>query len=396
MSSLQRKIDCTTEAEKKKGGTMRALILSVTAGQGHNMCAKALEEAFALRDVESQTLDTLAYISRFTGNVVDKGYLSIGKNIPKVWGAIYNNAVKISERKSGMRNYEITAMKLFSAKLLEFLHTYKPQMIVCTHVFASQIVTAFKQKNELTIPVYGINTDFTLHPFWEEVDMDYLVLACDKMYYSVVERGIPTEKLLPFGIPVRQCFNRVISAQEGRKEIGYDEKLTISIMGGSMGFGHLFDDVIKLDQLALDFQIVVVCGNNKGLYDQLTQYQEQGQFQKTVHIYGFTDQMDAIMRASDVICTKPGGLSTSEALSLCRPIVLLDPIPGLEENNAWFLANNGVAVHTGKSYPLPEAVYNLFCDTRRIADIIRVQKETFPRNSANNFVDFVINRELKL
>lgn len=371
---------------------MKALILSVTAGQGHNMCAKAVEEALQERGVECCVLDTLKYINKPTGEIVDKGYLAMGKTMPKVWGAVYNSAVKLSEKKKGP-SIELTALRAAAGRLSDFLDEFKPDMIICTHVFASQIITALRQKKTIDVPLYGINTDFTLHPFFEEVDLDYLVVACDKMYYSVIERGMLPEKLLPFGIPVRQKFNRRITPQQGREEIGFEEKTTLCIMGGSMGFGHLYNDVLALDQLPSDFQMVVICGNNHQLYDQLIKEQKNGKFNKKIHIYSFTDQVDTIMRASDAICTKPGGLSTSETLACGRPLILLEPIPGLEEYNAWFLVNNGVAVHTGKCYELPEAVYNLFCDPRRMQDILSAQECFFPKDSANHLADFIMDNQ---
>lgn len=371
---------------------MRALLLSVTAGQGHNMCAKAMEEALEARGVKCQTLDTVKFINQPTGNLVDKGYLTMGKKIPKIWGAVYTSAIKFSEKGHGI-NPESSALRMVSQKLLDYIQAFQPDVIICTHVFASQMITALRAKEHIDVPVIGINTDFSLHPFWEDVDQNYLVLGCDKMYYSVVQRGINREQILPYGIPVRQRFNRRISPQQGRREMGWDEdKKTLCIMGGSMGFGNMHQDVLELDALPLDFQLVVICGSNLALYNQLMDDREYGRLSKTTHLYAFTDEVDAIMRASDAVCTKPGGLSTSETLATGRPLVLLDPIPGLEEFNAWFLVNHGVAVRTGKQYPLNEAIFNLFCDDRRMEEILRAQELFFPKDSAATLTDFIMER----
>ena len=372
---------------------MRALLLSVTAGQGHNMCAKAMEEALSARGVECTTLDTVKFINPPTGKLVDKGYLTMGKKVPKIWGAVYNSAVKFSEKGYGI-SPDSSALRMICHKLLEYIQVFQPDMIICTHVFASQMVTALRASSDIDIPVIGINTDFSLHPFWEDVDQNYLVLGCDKMYYSVVQRGIEQEKILPYGIPVRQRFNRRILPQQGRKEIGWEEKQTLCIMGGSMGFGNMHQDVLALDALPLDFQMVVICGSNLELYNQLVADRDYGRLSKTTYLYAFTDRVDDIMRASDAVCTKPGGLSTSETLAVGRPLVLLDPIPGLEEFNAWFLVNHGVAIRTGKQYPLNEAIFNLFHDERRMEEILRAQTLFFPNDSANTLANFIMDRFL--
>lgn len=370
---------------------MKVLLLSVTAGQGHNMCARAMQEAFDKRGVESEILDTVKYINQLTGNIVDKGYLTLGKRTPKLWGAIYDSAVKASVK----RGPKVSTSSLYTAvsqKLADHINIYRPNVIINTHVFPSMMLTALKGKGMIDVPVIGINTDYTLHPFWEDVIQDYIVLACDKMYYAVRQRGIPKEQILPWGIPVRQQFLKGMSRQQARQKLGLPEKLTLCLMGGSMGFGDLREDVFALDALDLDFQVQVVCGGNESLYGELTKLKNEGKFKKNILIYGFSNNMDEIMSASDAVCTKPGGLSTSETLAINRPLILLKPIPGLEEINAWFLVNHGVAVRTGKSYSLDEAVYNLFSDSERIEDILHAQQKFNPGNAADRLADFVMER----
>lgn len=364
---------------------MKVLFLSVTAGQGHNSCAKSAMSALAERGVDCEMLDTIKYINEMTGNVVDKGYVTMGKHIPKVWGTVYNTALKTSLKGSiaKMRPY-------ISHKLRDYIHAYKPDAIVCTHIFASQLITNIRKKNMIQdVPVIGINTDFSLHPFWEDVVQDYIVLACDKMHYGVIKRGIAREKILPFGIPVHKKFDIDITKQEARAQLGLEDKQTLLVMSGSMGFGNMAEDVLALDVLPLDFQMLVVCGSNEKLRSELTARIDNGAMQKKIHVFGFIDNVHLMMYASDVICTKPGGLSVSETLAVGRPLILLEPIPGLEDYNAWFLANCGVAVHTGKYYPLSEAVMNLMSDHDSMHIMLRAQKEISPRHAADKLADFL-------
>ncbi len=366
---------------------LHVLLLSVTAGQGHNSCARSLAVALEARGVACQTVDTIKYINSLTGTAVDKGYLTMGKYTPKFWGTIYNQALQLSmSGKPAQINLPLPQ------RFVKLIAKANPDAIVCTHFFASLLLTKMRRKRLISMPVFGINTDFTLHPFWEDVDQDYLVLACDQMHYSVQKRGIPPEKTLPFGIPVNANFGMNIDKHEARKMLGLQDKNTMLLMGGSMGFGDLTKQVDELDALPHDFQIVVICGSNKQLYAELKQRADEGKFHKTVLPYQYVDNVHVFMYASDIVCTKPGGLSTSEAMSVGRPIVMLDPIPGLEEINAAFLVNSGAAVQTGKHYPLSEAVYNLMRSPERCEAMIRAQLAVNPPSAADNLADFVIRQ----
>lgn len=366
---------------------MRALLLTVTAGQGHNVCATAMQEALEEKGVECVLLDTMKYINEFAGSLVDKSYATMSKLTPAVWGRIYNSAVTQSKRGT-----QLVFPNMFSQKLYDYIDAYRPDVIVCTHFAASLMISALRKRNKCEALVIGINTDFTLHPFWEDVSQDYIVLACEQMDYMAQKRGIDRRTILPWGIPVRQKFKQPKDKQEMRKKLGLADKQTLCVMSGSMGFGEVQQDVEELDNMDVDFQMIVVCGSNKKLHVNLSQGIQNGLFRKNVLLYGYADNVEEIMAASDVVCTKPGGLSTSETLSIGRPLVLLNPIPGVEELNAWFLVNNNLALHTGKSYSLCEAVYHLIDDSFRKQSMLEAQARVCPKEAANRLSDFIVDQ----
>lgn len=367
---------------------MRALVLSVTAGQGHNSCAKSIIASLEYRGVKCRMLDTVKYINYFAGETVDKGYLTLGKYVPKAWGGLYNQALKSSVSGGVMAKIIKTPMLLGRLKSLIF--EFDPDVVISTHVFPALMMTHLRQEGLAPMPLIGINTDFTLHPFWEEVKQDRLVLACDKMHYMVHKRGIPDNQVMPIGIPVHRKFAEEQTAARALEKLGLPNKTTVSIMSGSMGFGNVMESVQELDAMPVDYQMIVICGNNLKLYNALIEAVDAGEYQKDIYVYKFVGNVEDIMAASNIICTKPGGLSLSEALTVRRPIVMLEPIPGLEEYNAAFMVNCGAAVQTGKYYTLSEAVYNLLQSPERIQSMLSIQDEMIPKLASEKLASYLV------
>lgn len=369
---------------------MNVLVLTVTAGQGHNTCAKAVVAALEKQGVHCQLIDTVKYLNEMTGDAFNKAYLNMSKYVPQMWGSLYRGALKSSRSITEHASPGIVPM--VPKKFRNLINHSAPDAIVCTHFVASLLLTRLRSEGSVRMPVVGINTDFSLHPFWEGVDQDYLVLATDSMDYRVLERGIPAEKILPIGIPVHDKFRGLPSRKECRAALNLADKPTLLVMSGSMGFGSLIDHVDELDSLPFDFQMAVICGNNLALRERLYDKIEAGAYSKYVRPLGFIDNVEMYMGAADIICTKPGGLSVSETFCVARPMVLLDPIPGLEELNAAFLVNNGLAVQTGKNYLLQEAVYNLFTNPRRMEAIEREQLYYSPCDAAHKLAKFLMEK----
>ena len=186
-------------------------------------------------------------------------------------------------------------------------------------------------------------TDYTCIPFWEETDCDYYVIPHEDLIDEFAKRGVPREKLLPWGIPVRQNFMKEWDKREARKICHIpQESKSYLVMGGSMGFGKLAIFAAELSlRLKSGEHMVIICGNNKRIYTVL---QKQFQNNPRVHILGYTNRVADYMDACDVIFTKPGGLTSTEALVKRIPIVHTAPIPGCETANRNFFVKRHLSV----------------------------------------------------
>jgi processive 1,2-diacylglycerol beta-glucosyltransferase len=215
------------------------------------------------------------------------------------------------------------------------------------------------------------------------------VTPSELLDFQMSRKGLDVAKILPFGIPIRPQFSRKTDAEEARRALGLDIDIpTILLISGSMGYGGIDVSTEKLDGLALDMQTIVVCGNNKEMYRKL----KRKKFKKRFDIYGYVDHVDLMMDAADGIITKPGGITSSEALSKGLPMIMVNPIPGHETRNAEFMLNNGIALYATNSFPLEEAVFSLFKHPGRLEDL-RATIALYAKNDASRTLcEFLIQR----
>ncbi len=337
---------------------MKGLIFSITAGQGHNQTAKVLSDYFNSIGESCSYMDIFEYINPLLSESVSKIYLTSTKNLPKIYGRIY----RLCEKRQGEEVHGLPKIttSVLGRKLIKMLQEEKPDFIICTHVFAAILLTALKEQLDKDIKTIGIVTDFTIHPYWEDTDLDYYITASELLTNAGVKKGIPAEKFKAFGIPIDLKFADKLTREEALQKLGLPDKKTLLVMSGSMGFGDMEKEIIALDKLDVDFQIVTICGNNKRLKKSL----EELVTNKSVFVYGYVDNVDVFMDAADCIITKPGGLTTSEALAKGLPMIMSNPVPGQEDRNVEFLLNSGAAIKVSSTYPIDDAVIQMLSGER--------------------------------
>ena len=342
---------------------MKVLILSVTAGGGHNSTAKALKNALEKKGAEVSILDMYGAISLPIKWIIAKGYLISAKKLRGLYSFFY----RVAEKRRA-NSYKIStsriANRMMSKNIRKYIEDYDPDVIIFTHVFCGGILDVIKQRHGLKAKTVGIVTDFVMHPYWEEtLRLDYIVTANELMLPSAVHKGFRKEQILPFGIPIQEKFSHSVSKEEARISLGLDkEKRTILLMSGSMGYSNIAKTVRAIDALDMDLQIICVCGSNEKAKEQIDNLHLKSKLLN----YGFVNNVDVLMDAADCIITKPGGLTTSESLAKRLPMIICNPIPGQEDRNSEFLQNNGVAMKVSDTYSLAYAVFQLFYNPRKI------------------------------
>lgn len=374
---------------------MKVLILTITAGQGHNSTAKAIASRLEEMGAECKVLDTLYYVNRVLGDTVSKGYL-LGIKAESAYRKAYRTLENrnANSYKPSMARLSNLAVK---RKLRKFTDNYDPDVIVITHIFTGISIDMMKQLRQTRARTVGILTDFTFHPYWEEVlRFDYVVTANELLNYRAEQKGFRQDQILPFGIPIDSKYEREYTREEAAAIIGIDPSVrTLLLMGGSMGHGHLDEMVRELDNYPGDMQILCVCGSNKAGFERVEAIKNShtNKLKKKLVNFGFTDKVEILMSASDCIISKPGGLSTSEALAKRLPMIIVDPIPGVEDRNTEFLLNCGAAIAVTETAPLAEALYLMFGFPER-RELIKRSIELLRRpDSTTRLCRFIMDME---
>ncbi|MBQ8275009.1 MAG: galactosyldiacylglycerol synthase [Clostridia bacterium] len=367
---------------------MRILIMSVTAGEGHNSTAKAMRAYFDTKGVECDILDTYGYVSPALSQSINKAYLWASSHAKRAYSLGYSLAEK---RRSPITEFSPSQLvnMPFALEIRDYIALNRPDAIIFTHPFAGLILDDLKKKGFLAMPTVGILTDFTFHPYWEDCTAnDFVVMPARALRHQAYRKGFSDGQLRDFGIPIHPQFALSAPKGEARKALGLDsEKKTVLLMGGSMGYGNMGTIIAQLDAaLGETLQIIAVCGNNAKARADL----ERMETRCRLLPLGFVDYVDRLMDAADCIVTKPGGLTTSEALAKRLPMVIVNPIPGQEARNTQFLLNSGAAVATYDMCSADELVIRLMEEPRRLEAMRLSMEELGHPESTKNVCEFVI------
>ena len=347
------------------------LILSITAGQGHNATARAVQDAMEMiPGCEAVVLDTFKYVDNNINRTIDKGYTLGVRFSPKTWGQLYEIAYDhtLSERRLSVSRM---LRGILANKLVTFIQKYQPDVIICTHCFPALLMANLRQKGKINAKLMGVLTDFTLHPYWQDIDMEAFVIADARLMYGIAKKGIDPAIMYPLGIPIQPKFSITTPKTEARKQLDIPDRPTVLLMSGSFGFGEITQHIRALDALPLPFQIISISGSNTRLKKRVDDMETA----KTVFRHGFVNNVDVMMDAADCIVTKPGGITTSEALAKHLPLVMVNPIPGQEARNAAFLTNCGVGMEVRDSFPVDEAVHALLSHPAQAQAMRMMQKD---------------------
>jgi len=360
--------------------SLRVAIFSTDTGQGHNCASKAVQEVLIRQGVDAQILNVLN-AGKQKSKTISRLYDGLVNRVPALFGALYALAERISSPTRHSPIYYLNA--LYAASLGEAIAKLDPQVIVCPHMFSAHAVTRLIDKYGLKIPTVGIITDYSCSPFWEESRLDAYVVASPEVAEECASRGMERARLHPIGIPVGEKFNRRTDKRAARAALGIEGDKVIVVMGGSMGYGRIPETAERLAQAIPDAQVIAVCGTN-------TCALEKAKNIPRVTALPFIEHIDVLMDAADVLLTKPGGLSATEAMAKRVPLVITMPIPGGEVRNAQFIERMGMAVTANSPAAAASAACALMRDACARVEMIAAQEAHYDINSAEKIAELIL------
>jgi processive 1,2-diacylglycerol beta-glucosyltransferase len=349
---------------------MKVLILSSKTGEGHNSASKSVAEYLTSQGCETVLMDILKSGKKNVSGSVSSSYNFITTYIPWLFGLLYYIGAAVSSNKHHSPIYYLNS--LYSRRLIQTINEIKPDIILCPHIFSGQAITYLKLKHDFKIPAVGLITDYTCSPFWEETRLEKYIIPSKALTEEFAKKGIPESKIIPIGIPVSACFIGKTPKEEARAVFGLKAKHIFVIMGGSMGCGRMPKLAYTVLRRITDAQVVCVCGNNKSLYKKLI-----NKHKENIVVLGFIDNISVLMDAADVLLTKPGGLSSTEAITKQVPLVFTQPLPGGEQRNAKLLCALGAAVSEKNLKKAAIAAIRLVNEPERAERMLKAQQENF-------------------
>ncbi|KXG73595.1 MGDG synthase family glycosyltransferase [Thermotalea metallivorans] len=361
---------------------MNILFFTVSAGEGHNQVAKTVADK--IKSIDSrhkvEIIDTFNYVHPNLHKIVFEAYIKSIKYIPTLYGFIYkrsevtdNSIIDVSEFLNKI---------ILSRKLSKLLADFQPDVIVCTHPFPAEALSVMKRKGRISTPLVTILTDYTIHPSWINKEIDFYIMPSENFIYEFQYWQIEPEKTRFFGIPIHEKFSVNPDRDQVCAKLKVDNTFTALIMGGGLGLGNITETLNYLFTYNIDIQIIAIAGKNEELYRYLSQINR-----KNLKVFGFVSNVDEFMSASDIIITKPGGITVTEALVKELPIIVTWNLPGQEERNMEFILNNGIGMVAASPNSLISCINLLKEDKERYAimrqNMSRLKKPEAVRDIAN-------------
>ena len=359
----------------------------ITLNSGHHCASLAIENALKeiSPTVEILNINAFGYINPILEKVINSTYMGVIKNRPEVWEYLYDNP-KVLKSVQGLRD---VIHRFNSKKLKTILEDFKPDACICTQAFPCGMIADYKKKLNLALPIFGVLTDHAPHSYWVFRNVDYYITPSEVSKERFVKNGIPESKVKTFGIPINPKFSKEHDKNEICRKIGLDPlKPTVLIMGGSQGLGPVENMVDILEKIELSFQLIVVCGTNKKLNRILSK--RVSKYKKTILVFGHIENVDELMEVSSIVVTKPGGLTTAEALSKDLPMIIAHPIPGQEMKNTDFLLQQGVAVKADDSEDIAVLIKELFSNTTKLDEMRKKAMALKKPNAAMDIANLVL------
>ena len=376
---------------------MKVLIFYASYGGGHLNAAKSIEKCIKTnyKDMDVEMIDCMKYVNKTIEKVTTAAYREMAKKAPWAWGRIYSDA-----QKGPLAHITTRSNKIMAIKLLKLLREKKPDLIISTHPFGSQMCSYLKRKNKINSKIATIMTDFAPHDQWlvGYEYTDYFFVAHNKMKDYLISKGISESKVFDTGIPISENFQKQYNKKEIFDKYNLNEnKFTILFFGGGeFGLGktrtvQIFNNFVQ-ETKNNNIQIIAISGKNPKMKSAFEEVVDSNAANSTVKIIEFSNEVPKLMAIANLVVTKPGGLTTSESLASHLPMVVINPIPGQEEENAEFLESKNIAVWIKKSDDSKEIIKSLLNNKEKISIMKENTKILARPNSTRDICDILLKK----
>lgn len=364
------------------------LVVTASMGSGHNKAANAVAEAIKRKYPVNKinVIDFMSTETAYFNSLVKDIYLKMLDHTPSVYEFFYK-FTSDSTKGSTIQSVFAHAMK---KNMRELIKKYEADMVICTHPFPCAAASYLKQTGEINIPLITVMTDFCVHQFWLYKNIDIYFTANDLLKKEMVNQGLLEERIFVTGIPVgynfRVDYNRDDLLTKFKLE---KDKPVALIMGGGLGLGGVKNALCQLERLKKDIQILVITGANVALWSEMNEYAQHSKHK--IFVWGYSHNIQEFMSVATFLISKPGALTISEALTRELPMILHDPIPGPEVDNAKFVSDNGAAIWVRHQDTLDAVVREVLSDATILPKLRNNAKVLKKPYASDNIADVIAN-----
>lgn len=375
---------------------MNILLFYASYGSGHLSAATAIEQYIKENYPDAKTLkiDCVEYINKSINKISTSAYKSIILKTPVLWGQVYKL----------LKNDTILDITQFSnrfmaKKIFTLFEDFEPDLVISCHPLGGQITSFLKSHKKTNCKLATVMTDFASHKQWliGKDYTDYFFVSNIEMKTSLISEGIYPNKIYVSGIPISPNFYKNYNKENIYKSLNIEKnkKNIIFFGGGSLGLSSSSNIQAILTSLlqATDesHQIIIISGKNQKLYNDFQKTINNTYHKSQIKLIDFTTELPELLPITSFVITKPGGLTITECISTNVPIILINPIPGQEKENAQYIADNKMGIWIKASKPTSEYFQEIFNDTKLIEEIKENQKKYSHINSTKNICDILIN-----
>jgi processive 1,2-diacylglycerol beta-glucosyltransferase len=350
----------------------RILILTLSVGTGHVRAAEVLQRTFhdCIDPVEIRLLDALKVARSWFLTLYVHSYWWLLRYAPGVWRWLFERRQKKLHRATAPN----WVFRHGCREVLEQLKAYAPHLVVVNEIGAVEIAALGKREGWFYAPILAVQTDFQTEPPWVQAEVDIYCVGSEEARSQLVSWGTSPNRILVCGIPVDPVFGAPFDKVELRRALGLEgQRRIVLVMGGGMGPAPLDAIVESLESCRFPLQVLVVAGQDRTLRQALERLRPK--LALDLQVFGWTETVPQLMAVADLLITKPGGLTTAEALSAGLPMIVTHPIPGPEERHVRYLAQQGVAVQARTLDEIPQLVARMLSKPENLAEMRRRQKD---------------------
>ncbi len=365
----------------------KILIFYASYGGGHLSAANSIKNYLSsnYENIDVELIDCMKYINKPIEKITTTAYNEMAQKAPWAWGKIYSDS-----QKGPLAHITTRSNQVFAIKLLRLLREKNPDLIISTHPFGSQMCSYLKRKGKITSKIATILTDFAPHDQWLVGSdyTDYFFVAHNKMKEYLISKNIPENKIFATGIPISNKFLETFNTSKILNSLGFKENLKTILFfaGGKFGLGksrtlEIFNTLVN------DFnniQVIAISGKNKKMYEDFNQIVKAANKTDFIRVFEFVNNVPELMAISDIVITKPGGLTTTESLVSGLPMIIINPIPGQEEENAQFLEHSNIGIWLKKQMNITETISNFISNDAKLKQMKENTKKISNRNSTKD------------